>query len=583
MRSVKHKILVNSIIALSTLFMSGCVTGTNTNMPLDSTALNNVRLPNDTRILNEQLLIDDPVGFFELSWIRESIDTQDRVIPALLNRYELEESGFHRLRYAMSLQALGHFNNQDLSNAYIHYARELIEQERVGVAFSFLSGDAIRLDFMDNEDLIFFLETANEHRLIQSTQNLAALARSRGLDLSSLNLDWIIEARRPNQWALGVVTVIVDSGFTSRRGVPRQDMSVGSGFFIDRSGYLVTNYHVISPMIEGARRATTTLSVRIDQLGVIVPAQIIGYSKATDMALLRAIYEPEFAFDLLDSMSRVEQGQRVYAVGAPLGLGSTITAGLISNMERRIITPVGGIMQIDVPVNPGNSGGPLLDEEGRVVGVIFAGLSDFQGINFALPTPLLRAMLPKMAQGGEAEMPYLGVSGFHRLRQVELLYVGGNSQARRAGLQNFLPVQQAAGINATSISIFQEAVLTRFPNTIILVRQNNQDIPVVLQQRPELPGAHALLRDGDLALFPTFFGAQVRAVDARNLVIERVYPGMALDTLGFLEGDVLTYFGRNRRAPREFFVAMIRARMRRMGSMDTQMMLTAALESGNWI
>lgn len=91
-------------------------------------------------------------------------------------------------------------------------------------------------------------------------------------------------------------------------------------------------------------------------------------------------------------------GKRIYALGSPLGLPATITSGLISNTERNysfLGIPIGDVMQIDVPIHPGNSGGPIINDAGVVVGVVFSGLPDYPGINFALPADLLRVMLPK--------------------------------------------------------------------------------------------------------------------------------------------------------------------------------------------
>ncbi|MBR0124148.1 MAG: serine protease [Treponema sp.] len=187
----------------------------------------------------------------------------------------------------------------------------------------------------------------------------------------------------------GTVTVFVDKGVKVEKGVGRPDAMLGSGFFISSDGYIITNHHVISscvdPKYEGFARCYIKLAEDPDTR---IPAKIVGWDSTIDLALLKAEVRAPYVFTL-GSSSDLNVGDKVYAIGSPLGLDRTLTSGIISAKDRELFTS-GKVFQIDAAVNSGNSGGPLIDSQARVQAIVFAGVQNYQGLNFAIPVEYLR-------------------------------------------------------------------------------------------------------------------------------------------------------------------------------------------------
>ncbi|MBT8078783.1 MAG: Do family serine endopeptidase [Gammaproteobacteria bacterium] len=195
--------------------------------------------------------------------------------------------------------------------------------------------------------------------------------------------------------------------FFGQRGVtprqPRQAQGVGSGFVIDESGYIVTNNHVI----DGADTVTVRL---ID--GAEHDAAVIGIDAQTDLALLKIDAENLVATRLGDS-DETRVGDWVVAIGNPFGLGGTATAGIVSARSRDIRSgPYDDYLQIDAPINRGNSGGPVFNTDGEVVGVntaIFSPNGGSVGIGFAIPVNQVRDIVDELRSDGSIDRGWLGV------------------------------------------------------------------------------------------------------------------------------------------------------------------------------
>ena len=188
-------------------------------------------------------------------------------------------------------------------------------------------------------------------------------------------------------------------------GPPREDdgVATGTGFAIP-GGRIVTNQHVVA----GAE----LVAVRLD--GRRVRARVLGSDASTDLAILRLPRERQAGLPTLPlgRSAGVRPGDTAVAIGNPFGLTRTVTAGVVSAVGRRITAPDGSrirdAIQTDAAVNPGNSGGPLLDGEGRVIGVIAQSRGD--GLSFAVPIDTLRRISRELVRGGEVRRAYLGVS-----------------------------------------------------------------------------------------------------------------------------------------------------------------------------
>lgn len=177
----------------------------------------------------------------------------------------------------------------------------------------------------------------------------------------------------------------------------------GSGFFVSADGYIVTNNHVV----DGASK----VEVVMDD-GQTLTAKVVGKDKQSDLALLKVDSDKKFPFVSL-SKERPEIGQWVVAMGNPFGLGGSVTAGIISAEGRDIgAGPYDNFLQIDAPINRGNSGGPAFNLKGEVVGVntaIFSPSGGSVGIAFAIPASTVEGVIPQLQKSGQVTRGWLGV------------------------------------------------------------------------------------------------------------------------------------------------------------------------------
>jgi S1-C subfamily serine protease len=209
------------------------------------------------------------------------------------------------------------------------------------------------------------------------------------------------------------------------RAMPQEGS--GSGFVYDDRGHIVTNFHVI----EGASELHVTF---FDETRV--PAEVVGFDPSNDLAVIKVDVPPDVLRVIpLGDSDRLKVGRFLVAIGNPFGLQQTLTTGVVSSLGRIIEGPdgkfIGEIIQTDAAINPGNSGGPLLDLEGRVIGVNSAIVSPSgasAGIGFAIPVGTVKRVVPELIARGRYAHPWLG---------VELWNVSANLAARlnRAGVQ----------------------------------------------------------------------------------------------------------------------------------------------------
>jgi S1-C subfamily serine protease len=186
---------------------------------------------------------------------------------------------------------------------------------------------------------------------------------------------------------------------------------LGSGFVIDQQGHIVTNFHVI----DGADAIEVSFSNK-DTLD----ATLVGSDPSTDLALLRVDTGAAALTPLLLADSdRVQVGDPVVAIGNPFGLERTVTAGIVSALQRAVSAPNGytidQVIQTDAPINPGNSGGPLLDGSGQVIGVnsqieTAGGSSGNVGIGFAVPSNTVKTIVAQLLEDGSVDRAYIGVT-----------------------------------------------------------------------------------------------------------------------------------------------------------------------------
>lgn len=224
----------------------------------------------------------------------------------------------------------------------------------------------------------------------------------------------------------------------------------GSGFFVNREGHILTNHHVV----EGAQR----IQVRTWQ-GELVGARLIGSDQANDLAVIQ-VDADEVTITLLGfgNPSRVRVGDPVAAIGAPHGYNHSLSAGIVSGLGRSVssITPGGrrhyGIIQTDAALNPGNSGGVLVNASGALLGVPFrieSPIRAFTGVALAIPVDTIQRVLPRMIAGEQIRHPFLGISLGEGL---QLAGVTEGSAADRAGLRRGDILRSIGGIALTDFT-----------------------------------------------------------------------------------------------------------------------------------
>ena len=230
---------------------------------------------------------------------------------------------------------------------------------------------------------------------------------------------------------------------------PQTSQSLGSGFVIDKAGHVVTNYHVV----QGAQKVLVSFSGQ-DQM----PATVVGKDPSTDIAVLKINAHARALTPLqLGNSDAVHVGDAVYAIGNPFGYARTLTAGVVSALQRQISAPnnlpIENAIQTDAAINHGNSGGPLIDASGRVIGVtsqISTGNTGEQGnvgIGFAIPVNLVRNVAAQIIRNGKVEHAFLGVTTSEVTPQLAQLFklptsgglivtdVQAGSPADKAGLK----------------------------------------------------------------------------------------------------------------------------------------------------
>jgi len=296
----------------------------------------------------------------------------------------------------------------------------------------------------------------------------------------------------------------------------RVEHIVGSGFIVDRSGLILTNSHVVF--------GRQLIDVTLDD-GSTVPAQLIGADPIFDVALLRIPKPTQGALNIVDlgDSDRVQVGEEVIAIGNPLGLDQSLTRGVISAINRVLpetfFSLQEPLLQMDTPVNPGNSGGPLVNRCGQVVGITTSVIPDAQNIGFSIPINMAKNLVPALMKDGKIIRPWLGFHGQYMENGLQELFrfplvqgflievVEPGSPAEKVGLEggqleltlagrDFLiggdVITKVNGTSLTSPDKLLEALNSLHVGSHLrlqIFRQGKYlDVGYVLPERPILPG-----------------------------------------------------------------------------------------------
>jgi len=422
-------------------------------------------------------------------------------------------------------------------------------------------------------------------------RSLAATMKTRGLALPESAAGIAATAPSLPKMITGTVTILVNRGIKVENGVGYPDRVIGSGFFIDKRGYILTNHHVIESEVDPKYEGYSRLYIRLSEspAGERIPAKVVGYDKIFDLALIKAEVTPEYTFSGSFDQT-VAPGDRIYAIGSPAGLEKTITSGIISAMGRRLLQ-VGDSMQVDVPLNPGNSGGPLLDEKGDLIGIVFAGLQQFAGLNFAIPYTWVEKALPALYRGGQAIHSWLGVAVAEIDKGLEVVYTVPREPGALAGLRTGDVIEAVDGVSYTKLKDAQEAILRHTPPSLVHVTirrgESRFQALVCLTQRPDDPIQVALKRDErDKILYP-LFGMQLEKTGSffwrDNYVVKRVTKGSVADESGISVDDPLSIQDWRVDVDKGYAILQVVIKKKRAGFIESAIQIASYLETENFL
>ncbi|MGJ3263199.1 MAG: Do family serine endopeptidase [Salinarimonas sp.] len=343
------------------------------------------------------------------------------------------------------------------------------------------------------------------------------------------------------------------NGLAPRAPAPRRGAQ-GSGFFISGDGYLVTNNHVV----EGAE----TVEVLMDD-GSTFDAEIVGLDPKTDLALLK-VEERDEAFPFVEFAPQAPRvGDWVVAIGNPFGLGGTVTAGIVSARGRDIgAGPYDDFLQIDAPVNQGNSGGPAFDQTGQVIGVntaISSPTGGNVGIAFAIPSETVQRIVAQLREDGEVERGFLGVQiqpvnedlaaglGLDEARGAIVGQVTPDSPAAEAGLEVGDVVLAVNGDEIEDARDLSRTIAFMDPGETIEVtvfrdgEQRTIDVTIARMPTDEIVTAG---REPEAQPFNDL-GLQLAPVegDMQGVAVVEVDPDGPAFEKGIAEGDVIAEIG----------------------------------------
>jgi S1-C subfamily serine protease len=446
---------------------------------------------------------------------------------------------------------------------------------------------AHELQPLEFEDALFFLEQAVTIRQRRVAAFFFAAAEARGGAIPEELRRYVQGRDTAADMIKGVATVLVDRGYRIEKGRGVPDWVLGSAFFVDPSGFLITNYHVISSEVDPSYEGYSRMYIRLgDAASPRIPAKVIGWDKTMDLALIKAEVKPEYVFSLVDR-TIPQVGETIYAIGSPVGLEKTVTSGIVSARGRRLLQ-IGDVIQIDAAVNHGNSGGPVVDVEGRLVGIVFAGIEQYQGLNFAVPAERLAAALPAMIRGGKAERPWLGLTIAETSRGAEVIYVAPFTPAAEHHISEgtWIKSLNDGEINAPQgglIPALQDLLFPNRPGELVSIETSDGIRRVIRSEpRPEIPLAKAARLDRRERMAAPFFGI-ILTPTAGNIfspayIIKRVVRGSIADEAGLSEQDSVSIRGFRVEEKEGYALLDIYVKKRRLGYLETSMRLPAILD-----
>jgi S1-C subfamily serine protease len=385
------------------------------------------------------------------------------------------------------------------------------------------------------------------------------------------------------------VEIVVDKGIKTEGGMGVPDQALGTGIVIDPEGYILTNYHIIEsdvdPAYEGYSRVYVIPAEAVNEKFV---AKVVGYDPVYDLALLKIEKEMETHVRIGDS-NTLRQGERVIAIGNPIGLVNTVTSGVVSSLDRPFLQ-IGDIIQIDAALNPGNSGGALINNDGYLIGVTFAGLQNFENLNFAIPSDHVLSILNRLYQGKEAKRSWIGCAIGEDGDDLVIEYIVPESPADISGLLKGDIIRKVNGEPVHDLFEIQRRIsyLSHPIIGAITVERNEKEIrkKIYLDERPVFPSLYIYSRDAHENIITPIFGMVITRLEGarkKSYVVVKTLYGSVANTVGISEGDVIRLRNIKYDEVNKLFYLIIDLKSKRFGYLNKSMVLYSYVEGNSFI
>lgn len=520
----------------------------------------------------------------------ELSDLEQRAIHALREVFLQAVSSGDYVRALSLRRSLSLFEVPEISEVsiYLNLAQDFLEKDADLSAFLALYS-AQMLQAQDDAILEPFYKRAVQLGEFTTAAWIASCMSAEKSSQDTTQRPHIVEASVA-QMLKGVATVWVDRGVKRQNGVSVLDRGIGSAFFVSSNGYLITNYHVIQSEVDPEYNSFSRLYIRMgDSSSLRIPAKVIGWDIDLDLALIQAEITPEYVFSMMD-LAHPVVGDTIRVIGSPAGLEKTVSSGIVSAVSRRFLT-LGDVFQIDAAVNQGNSGGPVIDSQGRLAGLAFAGLEQFQGLNFALSAERLRAVLPQLLAGGKNDHAWIGLAVHADYDGLKLLYTLPQTPVREllpspdGTFKSFCSIAPDNDAN-TAIIRYQDELLRRRPGELIeLSLENGTQYILRCDIRPEKPLVQALKMESKERLTAVLYGFSVKSAGSlafeQRYSVDKVYHGTIAEEAGLSINDPIIFRNFVIFEDDDFAVLEIAVKKRKMGFLESWVSLPASLQSSD--
>ena len=555
---MKKKLIKLSFLIFVFLFCFSCATTKDVSVTNDKKEYSTEGFIQNKILEIEKIISTDSVKSFWYSYL-------------LWNEYSENES-VNKI-FSDTLEASINLLNENFQNKkYLEFIRDYESLNKI-------------LSICKIESLIQTFEKANfGEKYILAQNNIVSLYKDNILPQKNSNSDKI------SKMIDGTVTIWLDLGVKLEAGKAFSNKAIGSGFFIDSRGYLITNYHVISSQVDPEYEGISRLYIKFsNDSETRIPAKVVGYDESLDLALLKTEVPPQYVFSL-GSSSSLDIGDKIYAIGSPVGLERTLTSGIVSAEGRQLFS-IGTVMQIDAAVNNGNSGGPIIDENGNVQAIVFAGMLQYQGLNFAIPVEYLKLLLPRLYYGGEILHPFVGIYGkTEKDKGVKVLWTQNSSPAKYAGIKEGDIITCVNGTEIFSLEQLHFTQISLLPNSILeytVLDESNKERNVLVYStvRSKNPGLEFYKKSPiSDAIYP-LFGMKLENVSSgfgNKYIVESVVKGSIADETSFTALDPVKIYKTYLSAEKDILFAEIYSKKKSNGYLDVSLVLATPLDSENY-